>query len=193
MISYHDSANTAGAGAGAGASVPFAGAATSIDSIYVRSALTRKISLHVTEVGKHTQANLEAALVSEIGNRCIVEGFVQASSIRLMTYSAGLVSAGDYVDFHVVYECKVAYPVEGMPVEAQAKTITKAGIHAEVVDADGNVPITVFIARDHHTSEPHFHEVKVGESVQARIVGIRFELNDPYICVIATLMRTTTR
>jgi hypothetical protein len=37
-----------------------------------------------------------------------------------------------------------------MLVESICKTVTKAGIHTEVIDKNGNVPITVFIARDHH-------------------------------------------
>ena len=40
------------------------------------------------------------------------------------------------------------------------KTITKAGIHAQVVDEDNNIPVTIFVARDHHHMEPKFSEVK---------------------------------
>ena len=158
-------------------------------NVYMKSVLTRKITLHVTELGTHTKQNLETALASEVGNRCIVEGFVRESSLRLLTYSAGLITtAGDSIDFYVVYECMVALPVEGMVLDVTVKTITKAGIHAEVVDSDGNVPVTVFVARDHHSSEPYFHQVQVQQVVRVRTIGIRFELNDPYICAIATLV-----
>ena len=157
--------------------------------VYMKSVLTRKITLHVTELGIHTKTNLETALISEVGNRCIVEGFVRASSLRILTYSAGLITTtGDSIDFHIVYECMVALPVEGMLLDVKVKTVTKAGIHAEVIDSDGNVPVTVFVARDHHSSEPHFHQVQVQDVVRVRTVGIRFELNDPYICAIATLV-----
>lgn len=165
------------------------GSAAALEAgVYMKSVLTRKLTLHVTELGQHTKHNLETALASEVGNRCIVEGFVRASSIRLLTYSAGLITmAGDAIDFHIVYECMVAHPVEGMVLDVTVKTITKAGIHAEVIDGDGNVPVTVFVARDHHSSEPKFHQVQVQQVIRVRTIGIRFELNDPYICAIATL------
>jgi DNA-directed RNA polymerase subunit E'/Rpb7 len=167
-----------------------AGSSSSSDEdVYMKSVLTRKITLHVTELGTHTKQNLETALASEVGNRCIVEGFVRESSLQLLTYSAGLITtAGDSIDFHVVYECMVAHPVEGMVLDVTVKTITKAGIHAEVIDSDGNVPVTVFVARDHHSSEQYFHKVQVQQVVRVRTIGIRFELNDPYICAIATLV-----
>jgi hypothetical protein len=82
----------------------------------------------------------------------------------------------------------VCHPVEGMLVECTTKTITKAGIHAEVVDEDGSVPVTVFIARDHHFTDKNFANVVENDKLVANVIGVRFELNDPYICVIAKLL-----
>jgi len=67
------------------------------------------------------------------------------------------------------------------------KTVTKAGIHAQCVDKDGNVPITVFVARDHHQNSRDFQHVKAGDQIRVSVIGTRWELNDPYICVIARL------
>ncbi len=81
----------------------------------------------------------------------------------------------------------VCHPVEGLDVECVIKTVTKAGIHAEVTDIDGNSPITIFIARDHHFNNKTFSNIKENDTIKATIIGIRFELNDPYICAIGTL------
>jgi len=77
--------------------------------------------------------------------------------------------------------------VEGMLIECKSKTITKAGIHAEVVDETGTVPVTVFIARDHNYNDVTFNNVKENENILVRVIGTRFELNDSYICVIGKL------
>jgi hypothetical protein len=82
----------------------------------------------------------------------------------------------------------VCHPVEGMEVECMSKTITKAGIHAEVVDQEGNIPITIFISRDHHISNREFGLVKENSRLLVKIIGVRFELNDPYICAIGKLL-----
>jgi hypothetical protein len=74
-----------------------------------------------------------------------------------------------------------------MLIECKSKTITKAGIHAEVVDETGAVPVTVFIARDHNYNDIDFNNVKENETILVRVIGTRFELNDSYVCVIAKL------
>ena len=116
-----------------------------------------------------------------------MEGFIRPNSVKIISYSAGNVN-GDKIEFQTVFECMICHPVEGMLIECQVKTITKAGIHAEVVDENGVVPITVFVARDHHLLEHAFAEVKETDKITVRVLGVRFELNDPYICVIAKLV-----
>ena len=74
-----------------------------------------------------------------------------------------------------------------MKVECIAKYITKAGIHAEVVDQKGNVPITVFVARDHHLRNDLFERVTENANLIVSIIGVRFELNDTTICTIGKL------
>jgi hypothetical protein len=78
--------------------------------------------------------------------------------------------------------------VEGQVLEATVRTVTKAGIHAQCIDPDGDIPITVFIARDHHGNNQELNQVKEGDQIHACVIGSRFELNDPYICVIAKLV-----
>jgi DNA-directed RNA polymerase subunit E'/Rpb7 len=95
---------------------------------------------------------------------------------------------GQYVEFETVFECMICHPVEGMLIECDVKTITKAGIHAEVVDSAGAVPITAFIARDHHFNDQNFSEIKENAKIVVRVIGTRYELNDPYICVIGKLV-----
>ena len=85
----------------------------------------------------------------------------------------------------------ICHPVEGMMIECQTKTITKAGIHAEVIDENGVMPITIFIARDHHFTDNHFATIKENATITVRVIGVRFELNDPYICVIGTLLNVS--
>ena len=103
-----------------------------------------------------------------------------------MTYSAGKVSAG-LVEFMTTYECMICRPVEGMLVKCVCNTITKAGIHAEVVDNKGNTPITMFMARDHHINNYLFERVVENSKLVVSIIGVRFELNDSSICCIGKL------
>jgi hypothetical protein len=100
------------------------------------------------------------------------------------------VNAG-YVEFMTTYECMVCHPVDGMLIKCVCKTITKAGIHAEVVDFKKNTPITVFIARDHHINDHindhNFEKTTENAKLVVSVIGVRFELNDSTISCIGKL------
>jgi DNA-directed RNA polymerase subunit E'/Rpb7 len=154
---------------------------------YISSILNIKIVLPIVEVGKNVKQNLERMIVSKTEGKCIVEGFIRPQSVRILTYSSGKVVSG-LVEFQVTFECMVCHPVDGMLVEAICKTVTKAGIHTEVIDKNGNVPITVFIARDHHINNHKFEKVVDNAKLLVSVIGIRFELNDANICAIGKLV-----
>lgn len=168
-----------------------------IFGVYTRSLLDTKVVLSITEIGQNIKRNLEAKIVSKIAGKCINEGYIKPPSdkdinaIKITSYSSGTIK-GDIVEFHVMFECMVCLPVEGMLIECVCKTVTKAGIHAEVIDTDGNKPVIVFVARDHHDRDNQFNSVKEGDKVLVRVIGSRYELNDEYICVIAKLLDIIT-
>jgi hypothetical protein len=57
------------------------------------------------------------------------------------------------------------------------------------VDRQGNIPIVVFISRDHHIQNIEFEKVYENAKLKATIIGIRFELNDSNICAIGKLVK----
>jgi len=157
-----------------------------IFGVYMKSMLETKVTLDITEIGQTIKPNLQAKINAMIAGKCISDGYIKPQSIKVMSYSSGMIIA-EQVEFHVVFECMVCLPVEGMLIECTCKTLTKAGIHAQVIDENGNHPVTVFVARDHHHLDERFHEIKEGDQLTVRVIGIRFELNDTFICVIARL------
>jgi DNA-directed RNA polymerase subunit E'/Rpb7 len=159
-----------------------------IYGVYIKSILTQKVSLHIREAGRSTKQNLEKKLVALNEGRCIPEGFIRPKSINILQYSSGLVN-GENIEYQALFECMICYPAIGMIMECVVKTITKAGIHAEVITDNNVVPVTVFISREHHSSPEYFASIKENSTIQVRVLGNRFELNDPYICVIAELVK----
>jgi DNA-directed RNA polymerase subunit E'/Rpb7 len=154
---------------------------------YIKSVLTKKVFLHITEIGQNLRQNLEKTIISTVEGKCIAEGYIRPSSVRIMTYSSGNIS-NDYIEFQCVFECKICSPVEGMLIECESKTITKAGIHAHYKDENDIIPLIIFVARDHHNTDKYFNSIVENTKILVRVIGIRFELNDPRICVIGTLL-----
>lgn len=155
-------------------------------SVYARNMISTKVHLKISEIGDMTKQNLESKIKRRVEGKCIPEGFVEPRTIKIVTYSSGVVKM-NMIEFQVVFECSICNPVEGQIVECMTKTITKAGIHAEVVTGE-IIPMKIFVARDHNYANRQFGDVKENEKITVRIIGKRFELNDPYIVAIAALV-----
>ncbi len=156
--------------------------------VYMSTAISMKVQLKMADVGKYTRLHLERAVVKKTEGKCIAEGFVKPESVKIITFSSGVIK-NNMVEFHVVFECLVCNPVEGMVVDCVVRTISKAGIHAEVITEKGVVPMKIFVARDHNYHNRLFEEVRENTSLKVRILGKRFELNDLFVVAIAAIER----
>ena len=159
---------------------------SNMQGVYSNELLTRKVFLTMDQVGQNIKQNLERSISYSIEGKCTQDGYIKPNSVRVNTYSAGIVN-NEKVEFQTVFECMVCHPVEDMVIDCKVKTLTKAGVHAEVIDNEGNIPVTIFIARDHHFTNKQFGTIEENNIITTKIIGIRFELNDPYICAIGTL------
>jgi DNA-directed RNA polymerase subunit E'/Rpb7 len=155
--------------------------------VYIKSILSQKMFLSINEIGNNVKQILEEKIRSTNEGKCIAEGFIKPNSVKIVSYSSGIVGS-NHIEFQTIFECMVCHPVEGMLIECTSKTITKAGIHAHVIDKDSVIPVTVFVARDHHNTDRYFNTIKENAEILIKVIGIRYELNDPYICVIGKLL-----
>lgn len=157
--------------------------------VFHKSMLERKVALHINQVGTQVKRNLEAKLNDIMCDKCISEGFVRSKSIRIINYSSGDID-GDKVMFTCVFECDICNPVENMYIHCSVKTVTKAGVHCEYIDSEsGAIPMQIFVARDHHYNDADFNDLEDGAAIRVKVIGTRYELNDPHICVIASLLK----
>ena len=157
-----------------------------IKTVYSPCQITKSIILPITAIGKNLQQTLEQTIAKMVGGKCIVEGYVRPDSIKVITYSSGIIK-GSNVLFEVVFNCEVCYPVSGMNLNCVARNITKAGIRAESSD-EGKSPFVLFIARDHFYASDYFNSIEENETFVARVIAQRFELNDKYVSIIAELV-----
>ena len=160
-------------------------------SVYSSCQITKNIVLPFTSIGKNLKETLENTVSKMVGGKCIVEGYVKPGSIKIITYSSGIVK-GEQIIFDVVFNCEICYPVSGMLLNCVAKNITKAGIRAESSDETPS-PFVLFVARDHFYASDYFNSIEENEKFVARVIAQRFELNDKYISIIAELVAPTNK
>ena len=100
---------------------------------------------------------------------------------------------GSKIQFAVVLEAFFAFEVEGMLIECTANDISKAGINATITDEDGTTPVVIFSSRDPFHADDYFQTVKENDKIMVRVIGQRFELNDPFVSIIAELVKPKTQ
>jgi len=154
-------------------------------SLYIKNIITKKISVPIKYIGTNIAYVIEKILNDNFEGKCSIEGYVKRGSTKIITFSSGTV-VGNTAIFTVVFEYMVCNPPQGMRISCAVKNVTNAGILAHTDDSEYS-PLNIFIARDHHYNIPYFSELKEGDIIMIRVVGQRFELNDPYVSVIGEL------
>jgi len=154
-----------------------------LKGIYMQNILSRKIVLPFVTLGNNIKELLSQKIAYTYEGKCIKEGFIKKKSCTIISYSAGIIKNNNVI-FDVLFECLICKPAEGMKFKVTVKNVTKAGIRAEYKE---NSPIVVFIARDHVFKNKNFNNINIGDLIYIKVIGIRYELNDEFISIIADL------
>ena len=164
------------------------------DPIYIETLLSRRIELAVDECNPSLiQNHFLRKLQRDVEGKCIREGYVRPDSVHGITYTAGMVVSGD-IQFEVFFKCDICHPLPETLFSVKFVSVTKAGIHAELVDEFGNNPVTVFLTRDMHIHDMKFLKYDHPEFAEnnrflrIKIIGIRYELHDLTISAIAEMV-----
>ena len=150
--------------------------------VYSPGTIERTIHIPFQYIGDNVNELLEKFLKKKYEGKCNVEGYIKKDTITVINFSSGILN-GESIDFVVTFDCLICTPVEGMTFKCVADNITKAGIKASIPGGDS--PMTIFIVRDHHHLLKEFSAIQVGDTIEVRVIGHRYELNDKDISVIA--------
>ena len=153
--------------------------------IFYKAIINKKLTLSIINVGDNLKQTIEQVCAKEIEGKCIVEGYIKYDSIKVISYSSGLIE-GSNIIFDVIIECLICYPIEGMLINCVIKNITKAGIRAQTNDDPS--PVIIFLAKEHHKNVKSFMSLKEEENIQIKVIGQRFELHDKFISIIGELV-----
>jgi len=153
--------------------------------VYMTNLLTRKIHIPFNNVGKNIKNTLENVIKKQIEGKCNIEGFIKPNSIKVLTYSSGIL-VENTVMFEVVFECLVCCPVQGMLIKCNVKNVTQAGIRATINEEIS--PIVAYVSRDHHYNNNYFNTIKENDDIVVRVIGQRYELNDPQVSLIGEIV-----
>jgi len=120
----------------------------------------------------------------KLEGKCRNEGYLSIGSMTLESYSCGLLYA-DSVSFDVIFKADVCNPEINTLTDCKIINNTKIGIRGIYQETDN--PIIFFVSREHNPSK-NFDDYVIGQTIQVKIIGTRFELNDSSISSISEII-----
>ena len=72
-----------------------------LSTIYSRCLITRNIILPITAIGKNIKNTIEENIRNNYESKCLVEGFIQTDSTKIISHSCGLIQRGTNILFTV--------------------------------------------------------------------------------------------
>ena len=122
-----------------------------------------------------------------------MEGYVKINSIKIIEdgLSYGIL-ARNTIKINVMFECRICKPIDNQIIACKVKNNTIAGIKAEFLNTenDDNSPIVVFISKEYKFDNELFLKYKkVNTRINIRVIGSRYELNDKFISIIASIVK----
>lgn len=121
---------------------------------------------------------------NKLEGRCRKEGYLSIDSMKLKSYSGGVLYA-DSVSFDVCFTSDVCNPEVDTESDCKIMNNTKIGIRG--VYQDVNNPIIFFVSREHNPTK-NFDHYYIGQTIRVKIIGTRFELDDTSISSIAEII-----
>ena len=159
-----------------------------LKTIFTRGLITKKIILPINNIGKNIKQTIETYLKANYEGKCQIDGFIRPGSCNILSYSCGTIFEGNKVSFDVIFDCYLCFPVEGMLIECITTSVTKAGVRWESNEFVPS-PIIAFLAKEHHQGDKMFNAIKERDKIIVKVIGQRFELNDPNVSIIGELSR----
>ena len=156
-----------------------------IIDIYRKSVFNYSTTMSADKISENIDNSLLFQLKKDIGNKCINEGYIDKDSIQILKRSIGKINSSHLngsVNFDIEYTANVCNPREGDIISCKVLDINTMGLLTE------SSPLTIVLPRDHHTDDPNFKEVSIGDDIRVSIIGSRFDLYDTQITAIGKLV-----
>ena len=155
-----------------------------MSSHYINTTIQQNITIPSNQLNENIDDMILDKIKDKIGNRCIKDGYVNRDTIKILSRTFGKINTSHFngnIKFEVLLSVDICNPLEGEKTRCKVISINKMGILAE------NNPLTIVIARQHHSDKSDLDNIHIGDTIEATIIAKRFELYDDKITVICQL------
>jgi len=159
-----------------------------MNDLFIKTTINKSLSIEPKYINNQINDYILTNLKQKFEGKCLKYGYIKPNSIKIIKRSIGNVLSSHFngnILYNIVFSVDVCNPLEGAIIDVQVKNINKMGILADTSDKES--PLNILLARQHHIENETFSNLKIGEAIQCKIIGKRFEYGDNQISVIATL------
>lgn len=150
---------------------------------FTKCVFATRVTIPVAELGKNAYTAVESYLASKLENKCSEHGYIVPKSFSIQSRSLPKFHGRNcYMD--LVCQCNVFLPWVGMELKCKAESVSKAGVTAYSADVEPS-PFQLVLVRDQCYNDPIFQSIQKGDTFIAKVIGIKFELNDAQIHIVA--------
>ena len=165
---------------------------STLDQLFIKNILVKEVTIQFQQLGSNIYDFLKFKLKKDYEGKCIEEGYVKKNSIKIIEdgLSYGILTKNT-IKINVMFECRICKPIDNQIIACKVKNNTIAGIKAEFLNTDDdNSPIVVFISKEYKFDNELFLKYKkVNTRINIRVIGSRYELNDKFISIIASIVK----
>jgi DNA-directed RNA polymerase subunit E'/Rpb7 len=148
-----------------------------------------KVVLAPRDFNKLRSEALEDLLVKnlrgKLEGKCSIHGWVIPETTEILSRTMGQLENGRFtgnIVFHIQARGNVYNPASGTIVQGTVSMKNHNGVLFVYKDA-----IKVMVVRDLHLGNTTFESIQVGDTISARIIKSRFQVNDEFILSVAEL------
>jgi len=159
-----------------------------MDDLFIKTTINKSLSIEPRYINNQINDYILKQLKDKFEGKCLKYGYIKTNSIKIIKRSIGQVLSSHFngnILYNIEFSVDVCNPLEGAIIDVEVKNINKMGILADSSDKES--PLNILLARQHHIDNETFTNLKIGEAIQCKIIGKRFEYGDNQISVIATL------
>jgi hypothetical protein len=161
------------------------------------------LEIPASKLGNNYRTIIEKSLNKELGDKCCKYGYIKKGTINVLELSGMEALANGNFKVYAICSASVCLPVEDRVYTCVVTQITNASVECKVKTKYGDDgPILCHLPKDLHLKDENisvrnaFEQIitnnSIGAEIQAKIFGVRFELNDTQIMCLGRLNEVKT-
>ncbi len=160
--------------------------------LYKNLMLDEYIYLKPIDLNNKIDDVIMARLKKKVECKCIKVGYVIPNSLKILTRSLGIINNTNFdgiTMYKIKYSADICNPAIGQIVQCQVFNIDKSQVIC-YIDNPKSSPLEVFLFKHHHANNTDFAALKIGDIVNVRVGGSKWEYRDERIIIIAQFVNT---